>query len=183
MDLAEAHRNGMVELLSIPPIELEPDHVMKQVRQVIETKGIKRLVVDGFIELELACRSTSRSRNFTAAFEVYLKQHNVTVVYTHEISKVIGTELDLSDTPFARMAENLLLMRQGEYNNRLYRIISILKMRDSDYDRTIREFTVSDTNGIQVLEAAQSVPGLLSGLSRELDTSKHAENLTPSDKG
>lgn len=169
MDLKKAHEDGMIELLIVPSFEIEPDQVMQQLRQIIEDKGISRLVVDGFSELERACRSTSRSYNFAAAFELYLKQYNVTVIYTHSISKIVGTDLDLSDTPFTSMAENLLLMRQGDYKNRQYRIISILKMRDSNYDRTIREFTVSDGGGIEVLEAAQSVPGLLGGLAEKLD--------------
>ena len=179
MDLQKAHKSGMVELLTIPPFEIEPDQVMLQVRQIIEDKGISRMVVDGFSELSLACRSSSRGNNFAAAFELYLKQHNVTVIYTHSITKIIASELDLSDTPFTRMAENLLLMQQGEYNNLLYRIISIRKMRDSDFDRTIREFTVSDSNGIKVLEAAQSAPGLLSGLAKKLDNGNN--NTFPPD--
>lgn len=170
LDLEQAREDGLVKLMTFPPLELEPDQIMKQLREAVEGQDIKRLVVDGFAELELACRSNSRSRNFAAAFEVYLKRQKVTVIYTHEISKIVGSELDLNDTPFTRLAENLLLMRQGEYKNQLYRIISILKMRDSDYDRTIREFTISAGTGIQVLKASESVSGLLTGLADSLDS-------------
>ena len=178
MDLKSAHATGMVDLLITPSFEIEPDQVMQQVRQLIEDKGISRLVVDGFSELELACRSTSRSHNFASAFELYLKQHNVTVIYTHSISKLVGSELDLSDTPFSSVAENLLLMRQGEFKNHLYRIISVLKMRDSNYDRTIREFSISDGGGIKVLEESQSLPGLLEDLTEKLENDT-GKGITP----
>ncbi len=93
MDLKTAHEAGMVELLTMPSFELEPDQVMQQVRRVFEGQGITRLMVDGFIELELACHSTNRSHNSAGAFELYLKQQNVTVVYTHSISKIVGNGL------------------------------------------------------------------------------------------
>ncbi|OJW02635.1 MAG: hypothetical protein BGO39_27975 [Chloroflexi bacterium 54-19] len=74
------------------------------------------------------------------------------------------------------MAENLLLMRQREFKNRLYRVLSILKMRYGDHDRPIREFTVSDTFGFNVFEAAKSLTGPIAVLTKVTGGAKNDEN-------
>jgi circadian clock protein KaiC len=57
------------------------------------------------------------------------------------------------------------LLRNVEFRGDIYRIISILKMRDSAYDPTIREFHITN-NGMEVRPAAESSDGVLRGISR-----------------
>lgn len=163
MNMQQAVNKGQLELLTLSPVELEPDWVVTQIRDIVENKGIKRLVLEGISDLERACRLEGRSHSFMAALETYFKSRDVTVVYTCETTTIVGTELDLTDTPFIKMAENIILLKQVEYKTKLHRIISILKMRDSNYDHTIREFTIQASTGITILEPLQSVEGLLTG--------------------
>lgn len=168
MDLRNAVEDKQIHMLSISPVELEPDRIIQEMRQIIEEYGVQRLVFDGLSQLERACNLEQRTYDFVPALVNYLKERNITALFIHEISKLIGPELDLGSTPFTTMAENLLLMKQVEYKTRLYTILSILKMRDSNYDRTIREFTIKDDLGITVLGALDSAEGLLTGLARTL---------------
>lgn len=163
LNMQQAVSNNLLDLLTLSPVELEPDWVVTQIREIVESKNIKRLVLEGISDMERACRLEKRSHSFMAALESYFKSRNVTVVYTCETTTIIGTELDLSDTPFIKMAENIILLKQVEYKTKLHRIISILKMRDSNYDHTIREFTIQTDTGITILEPMQSVEGLLTG--------------------
>ena len=108
-------------------------------------------MLEGVSDLIRACSLEGRNHNFMAALESYFKSRNITAIYTGETNKIVGSELDLSDTPFMKMAENLMLLKQVEYKTKLHRVLSILKMRDSDYDHTIREFTVQTNTGIECL--------------------------------
>ena len=169
MDLQAAIDQNLVELLTLSPVELEPDWVATQIRQEVEKRGVQRLVLEGVSDLIRACHLEGRNHNFMAALESYFKSRNITAIYTCETNKIVGSELDLSDTPFMKMAENLMLLKQVEYKTRLHRVLSILKMRDSDYDHTIREFTVQTNSGIVVLEPIQSAEGLLTGQAHTSD--------------
>lgn len=169
MDLQSAVDNGQVVVLTLSPVELEPDWVATQIRQEVEKHGVQRLVLEGVSDLERACSLEKRSHNFMAALETYFKTHTITTLYTCEISKLIGTELDLSDTPFMKMSENILLLKQVEYKTKLHRVMSVLKMRDSEYDHTIREFTIQSNTGITILQPMQSAEGLLTGLAHTPD--------------
>ncbi len=168
LDLRGAIKSNKLVFLGIPAVELEPDQVAYRIKQVVEEYGIKRVVIDGVLELELACRPDGRSRNYTTALDRYFKSKGITSLYTYTISKLIGTELDLSDTVFTVLAENLILLRQLAYESRLFRVVSVLKMRDSIYDLSIREFTIENEVGIKVLQPFQSDTDLLEDLSYDL---------------
>lgn len=168
LDLRSAIKARQLKLLIFPSVELEPDQVAYRIKQAVEEYGIKRVVIDGVLELEIACRPDGRSRNYTSALDSYFKEQGIAALYTYTISKLIGPELDLSDTVFTVLAENLILLRQLAYQARLYRIVSVLKMRDSIYDLSIREFTIENEVGIRVLQPFQSGEALLNGLAYDL---------------
>ena len=50
---------------------------------------------------------------------------------------------------------------------RLYRVLSVLKMRYSLHDLTLREFTIAVPDGIAVRGPLESAPGLLASIERE----------------
>jgi circadian clock protein KaiC len=64
------------------------------------------------------------------------------------------------------VAENLFFLRHVELEGRLRRLLSIFKLRDTDYDPTLREFVIS-RQGIEVLPPFNvNVDTLLTGLAR-----------------
>ena len=176
LDLKQAIQAGKIKLLTFPPSELNPDKVSTLIRQAVETYGVQRVVIDGILELEIACRPDGRSRSYSSALDSYFKGRNVSCLYTYTISKLIGAELDLSDTVFTVLAENLILMRQVMYGTHLYRLASVLKMRDSIYDMSIREFTIDNLKGIKVLEPGESDKGLLVSLANDLSDASAYRN-------
>jgi circadian clock protein KaiC len=151
MDLRGAVRNGLITLLNFAPIQLEPDIVAGRIMQEVEKHSIQRMTFDGALEIDQACQFGNRSHDFLAALVTYFKDKNITSLYNYEISKVIGTELDLSNTSLSILAENLILLRQLEDKNKFYRVISVLQMRDSVHDQQLREFIIQNDTGITIL--------------------------------
>jgi circadian clock protein KaiC len=174
LDVHGPMKSGALTLLHQPPAEVEADVLVDQVLTEVARRGIRRLVIDGLTDLELAVADPDRRRVFLAAFSAQLRQLGVTSLFTKEVSKIAGTELDFSDTPIAVLGENLLLLRYVELRGRIHRVLSILKMRDSKYDGNLREFEISD-GGIRVLEPMRSAAGLLTGQARPLGTTIGAE--------
>ena len=152
-------------LLYLPPTELEADALVHRVLEMVARQGIRRLVIDGLAELELAITEDERRRLFLASFSAHLRTRGVTSLFTREVPKVAGPELDFNDTPTAVLGENLILLRYVELNGRIHRLLSILKMRDSRYDGELREFEIDD-QGIRVLAPIRSATGLLTGMAQ-----------------
>lgn len=79
------------------------------------------------------------------------------------------------------MTDNILFLRYVELQSQLYRLISLLKVRGSDYDSAIREFRIS-SKGIEVASTFASVQAILTGIAspatREGIPSAFAEQIS-----
>jgi circadian clock protein KaiC len=64
---------------------------------------------------------------------------------------------------FSAYTDNIVLLRHLEYDAALHRVVSVLKMRNSDHDRAIREFTIGP-GGITILGSQQGASGVLDAL-------------------
>jgi circadian clock protein KaiC len=170
LEMGQHVKSGLLTFMHVPPMEAEADLIVDRILAEVSRLGAKRLVIDGLTSLEEAIDDRDRRRTFLAALALRLRGAGVTSLFTREVPKVAGTELDFSDAPIAILGENLLLLRYVELRGRIHRILSVLKMRDSKYDNDLREFEIADT-GMKVNSPMRSAEGLLTGQARPLGTS------------
>jgi circadian clock protein KaiC len=172
MDLEAEERAGRIHLLTIPSFELDPDRVACLLREDIERRAVQRVVIDSVAELDRSFLERVRAPDYFAALAHYLRSQGVTGYLTMDIPKVVGQELDLTDSALAMLAENLILLRYVEYRGRLQRLLSVLKMRSSGHDDTIRTYEIAEGLGLRLLGEAPPVRGLLTGIPHELDVAE-----------
>jgi KaiC/GvpD/RAD55 family RecA-like ATPase len=60
------------------------------------------------------------------------------------------------------------LLRYAELVGEPHRVFAVLKMRFSDFNRTLRVYTIEDGVGIKIAGPAPRAEGLLTGLARPL---------------
>jgi circadian clock protein KaiC len=165
LDLEGAIASGRVTLIYRAPVDLVADEIAWEIRRELLRLKPARLIIDNFSVLERSVPEEAERHGFFAALAGTLEGLEVTSLLTREISQFVGPELDFSDTPLAALAENLVLLRWVEYRSEIFRIISILKMRDSPYDASIRQYTI-DERGFRILEPLETAEGLLTGIAR-----------------
>jgi circadian clock protein KaiC len=89
---------------------------------------------------------------------------DVTTLYSEETALFsAGVEVPQPET--AAYVENIILLRYVELRSQLYRLISLMKMRESQYDSGIREFSITD-EGITVADTFESAEAILTGHAR-----------------
>ena len=167
LELEPLISSGMMRLHYDPCFEVEADDIAEQLLEELERSGAKRLVLEDVEALERALENPGRSRAFFGALLIRLRAMGVTSLFTRKISKVVGPELDFSDSAMAHIAENLLFLRHVELYGRLHRVLSILNLRNSRFDSSLREFEIRD-EGLRVLNPINSAEGLLTGQARPL---------------
>ncbi len=94
-----------------------------------------------------------------------------------ETPKLVTTELDFSTDALSVLAENVLLLQQLAYRGRLHRVLSVLKMRFSQHDYTLREFLIVPNEGIRVLTPKESGREVLVGLTERQPAMAEKETL------
>ena len=64
------------------------------------------------------------------------------------------------------ITDNIILLRHVELRSRLYRLISVLKLRDSAHDTAICEFRIDDS-GVTVSDTFDGADQVMSGSAQE----------------
>lgn len=159
-------KSGHIELVWQPPLEHMLDSLAEQLLEKIrETKAPRRrLFVDGIEGFRAASVYPDRMPRFLSAFCNQLRTLDVTGLITEELP-LFRPGIDMPNPELANVVETVILMRYVELKSQLYRLVSVMKMRESQYDTSIREFRINNT-GLEVAASFESAEAILSGLAR-----------------
>ncbi len=80
----------------------------------------------------------------------YLKSMGVTVILVDEIGTVTG-DFKATEAGISYLADNLVFLRHLEISGEMRKAIGVLKKRTSDFERTLREFRITE-HGLEVGE-------------------------------
>ena len=158
---------GLIELLWQSPVQNSLDILAELLLEAIERQGTQRLFLDGLIGFQRAIASTERFDLFLTALFTNLRMRNITVICAVELPDLFSptVTLPVAISGATAQVENILLLRYVELRSQLYRLISIMKMRDTGYDPAIREFRIHD-EGIEVASTFDSAQAILTGIAR-----------------
>jgi circadian clock protein KaiC len=119
------------------------------------------LLVDAASDLFRMFADPSRRSAFMAALTNALRDRGVAVLYNVEVDEFAGPALKVPVGGLSAAMDAGILMRTVELDSRLARLVSVLKVRQSGFDPTIREFTIGPA-GIEVGEPFRAA-SLLTG--------------------
>jgi circadian clock protein KaiC len=136
--------SGAVEMLWQPPTNDSLDAYGERLLTAVRRRRVKRLFLDGLGALQSAPDAAERMRQYLPALTNELRVQGVTTLYSLEAGNIVGPDTRTSFGDLSVLAENLVLLRYVELRSRLHRLISILKVRDSDFDPFLHEFFLTD---------------------------------------
>ena len=152
-----------LEILWHPPTEDILDALGNRLVEAVRRRRVKRLVIDGLLGFqEIAADRPHRIGRFLTALANELRALNVTTFYTAETRNLIGGAIEGPTIGLSTIAENLVLLRYVEIRSQLRRLISVVKMRDSDFDPSLREFRITAA-GFELAQTFHSAEAILSG--------------------
>ncbi len=168
LPIAQLIEAGHVEFLWQPATEDLIDALAEQLLAAVKRRKVKRLVIDGLAGFQRLSVFQDRIAPFFTALVNELRALGVTTLASLEVSDLIGPIARAPVGELSTITENLIMMRYVEVHSRLFRLISILKVRDNDFDPLLRELVISD-KGISVGDSFNNVEALLSGFGRPVE--------------
>jgi circadian clock protein KaiC len=165
MDLDGRVSDGLITVLRHVPAGLAIDEILAWVLAELGRTGATRLCVDGLAELDHLISDERRRYGVLACLAELVRARGVTTLFTWETGQVVGPELEFAGSPLEVLAENVILLRYVEFQGELRRILSVLKMRGTAHDHSIRQYEIGP-EGIQVLSRLDTADGLLTGIAR-----------------
>ena len=186
VDLAAAEQRGDLEILWYPVGEHILDELAHRLLDAVRLRNVKRLFIDGLSAFQKATLDPDRLVRFWSALTNELRSLGVTTVHTSEMPELMGTDIRSPvGGGIAWLAEVMVVLRYVEIHSRLYRLISLFKVREGAFDPSIREFMITDA-GIVVGKPFEGVEAILGGTAREAartiaaTTSEDSNQVSPS---
>jgi len=153
---------GTLHVEEVEALDVSPQEFAQTVRDEVDREGTEIVMLDGISgyrqsvhgsDAELTQRLHTLCR--------YLKRAGVTVLLVDEVDTVTG-EFAATNAGVSYLADNIVFLRHLELHGELRKAIGVLKKRTSDFERTLREFEITE-HGLKVGEPLHDLHGVMSG--------------------
>ena len=158
----EMIERGTLQVNEVEALERSPQEFARMVREEVEGRDADIVMIDGISGYRLTLRGEDEQMlQQMHALGRYLKNAGVTAILVDETRNVTG-EFQATMENVSYLADNIVFLRHLEIGGELRKAIGVLKKRTSDFERTIREFEMTD-QGITVGEPMSDLRGILTG--------------------
>ncbi|MGE5603712.1 MAG: ATPase domain-containing protein [Nitrososphaerales archaeon] len=151
---------GTLNLVSVEPLHYMPDEFARLVREEVEERGTRIVMIDSISGYRLSIRGDELVAHLHALSK-YLKNMGVTVLLINEVESITG-EFKATELGISYLADNIIFLRYLELNGELRKAIGVLKKRLSDYEKTLREMEITKY-GLRIGKPLTGLRGILRG--------------------
>ncbi len=166
MDLAELEASGAVELMWQSPGEASVDEIAERLLAAVSRRQVRRLVIDGLSGFLESTVYQERISRFFSCLVNELRNRKVTVIMSLETRDVVSSVVSMP-WGVSGLVDNLFFLRFVHDEGHVERLLTVIKMRDSDYQAGLRRIRI-DSQGMHiagsyradgdVIPSAQPVP-------------------------
>lgn len=122
----------------------------------------KRVFLDGVHGFEATLDSRDRIQDFFVAIADFFMGQGATFMFTAETDDIIGDPVRPPFPNASRTTQNIILLRYAELRAKMAKVVAIVKMRDSSFDRSLYEYDIED-HGVVVRNNPVDADQLLRG--------------------
>ncbi len=161
----EAQNKLRVVMTSPEVTKLDLQQVNGQIERLAAEVGAQRVLIDSLSHFERMTSDAVELRGIVYEFLNSLKRLGFTSVLTRENPALLGEPGDAEDSGLAFVVDSYLLLRFVEIESAVRKALLVLKLRGSDHDKDIREFTIG-ANGMEVQTRFENQEGIFTGTPR-----------------
>jgi circadian clock protein KaiC len=160
--------HGTLTVEEVEPLQRSAEAFAQDVRRAVENEGAEVVMLDGIDGYRMSLRGEDDdlTRQLHSLCR-YLKRLGVTVILVDETGSITG-EFQATSEKISYLADTIVFLRYIELDGELRKAIGVLKKRTSDFERTLRDFRITEY-GLQVGEPLSSLRGVLRGTPRWVD--------------
>ncbi len=163
LDLAEMEKRGFLKVVCNYPESAGPEDHLLRMKQVIEEFQPQRIAVDSLSALERVI-SVRSFREFVISLTSHIKQLQVAGFFTNTTATLLGGE-SITETHISTLTDSILLLRYVETGGRMRRGMTVIKMRGSDHEKEIVEYSITG-KGLELGKPFRGVESIMTGSPR-----------------
>ncbi len=139
---------GAIELMWQTPGEALIDEIAERLLAAIARRKVKRLVIDGLSGFLDSTVFPERINRFFSCLANELRSRGVTVLMTLETRDVVSSVISMP-WGVSGLVDNLFFLRFVHDEGHVERLLTIIKMRDTDYQAGLRRLKI-DSQGMHI---------------------------------
>ncbi len=141
-----------------------PDHLLRM-KEEIDKFNPSRIAVDSLSALERV--STGKAfREFVIGITSFIKEKQIAGLFTSVTPSLMGG-ISVTEQHISTITDSIILLRYVELMGEMKRGITVLKMRGSQHEKTIKEYDI-DKTGMHIGNAFRNVGGILTGTPQQI---------------
>lgn len=161
MPVRDQIARGTLSMSQVDPAELSPGEFASHIREDVETKDTRVVVIDslnGFLSSMPGEHDLTLHLHELLAF---LNQKGVVTFLIFTQHGLIGTMQSEIDVSY--LSDTVVLLRYYEAEGEIRQLISVVKQRVGQHERSLRELRMSN-RGVSIGEPLSSFQGVLTGV-------------------
>ena len=160
VDYEAMEREGTLKVVCDYPETIGLEEWLITIQRAIAEFRPARVALDSLSALERV-GSIKAFREFVIGVTSYIKQQEITGLFTATTSTLMGGS-SITESHISTLTDSIILLRYVEMFGEMKRGLTVLKMRGSVHDKSIREFTI-DQAGMHLGRRFGNVTGVLAG--------------------
>lgn len=149
LGMSDAVESGHLKIIWRHPVDKILDAMGERLLREVDAHKAKRVFIDGLVGFKQAW-DQERLTPFFAAVVDELTHRGVTLMITEETRELFIREVEIPTAGASALFHNILFLRQVEREGALTRLFTVMKVRDSGFDRRLFEFDITK-KGIKIL--------------------------------
>ena len=158
--IAAMTKTGKLSIVETEPLQYTPDEFALQVRQEVEDRDAKIVMLDSILGYQLSLRNRDLERHLHGLCR-YLRNMGITTILINEVEAITGDFL-VTEHRISHLADTVIFLRYLELDGEIRRAIGVLKKRTGSFDKSLRELEIT-RYGIKVGAPLTALRGILSG--------------------
>ena len=160
LPLQAALDSGELSIVELPPDEYTVGEFEHFVREAVEA-GTETVMIDGTQGFRENLRGIDDETRTLLRVGRFLRAASVSTILVNEVHNITG-DFHATEERTSNLADNIIFLRHVEYRGEMRKVIGTLKMRTSNFERSLRELEIT-ADGIRVGEPLPQLRGILTG--------------------
>ena len=160
LPLQAALDSGRLSIVEITPDEYTVGEFEHLVREAVDD-GTEVIMIDGSQGFQENLRGLDNTTGPLLRIGRFLRTAGVSTILVNEVHNITG-EFRATEERTSNLADNIIFLRHVEHCGEMRKVIGALKMRTSDFERSLRELEIT-AEGIRVGDPLPQLRGILTG--------------------
>jgi len=159
--LAKYIDSGQLTILHRRHPNVNVYQMAQEIRDIVTTQKVSRVAFDAVSDIQTNVAGARALRDYVLSLLGLFESQGITSLWTNVIENTFGA-FKITEANLSVAVDSIILLRYVEVDSYINKAISVLKMRGSNQDKTLRRYEIS-AKGLEIGGPFEGYGGIILG--------------------